>query len=54
VPTIASADLTRTWGHPPRTFTGYRARPGWDPVTGWGSPDAGLLILLLLTRYARR
>jgi hypothetical protein len=22
------------------TITGYRASPGWDPVTGWGSPDA--------------
>src|ERR1022692_131817 len=32
---------------PPRTFTGYRAAPGWDPVTGWGSPDARLLVPLL-------
>jgi subtilase family serine protease len=28
-------------------FTGYRAGPGWDPVTGWGSPDAQVLVPLL-------
>jgi len=32
---------------PPTTVTGYRAAPGWDPVTGWGSPDAQVLIPLL-------
>lgn len=26
---------------------GYRAAPGWDPVTGWGSPNAQVLIPLL-------
>jgi subtilase family serine protease len=36
---------------PPETITGYRAVPGWDPVTGWGSPDARVLIPLL-ARYA--
>ena len=36
---------------PPRTITGYQAAPGWDPVTGWGSPDAQVLIPLL-ARYA--
>jgi subtilase family serine protease len=36
---------------PPATITGYRAGPGWDPVTGWGSPDAQVLIPLL-ARYA--
>jgi subtilase family serine protease len=36
---------------PPKTITGYQARPGWDPVTGWGSPDAQVLIPLL-ARYA--
>ena len=36
---------------PPRTITGYRAAPGWDPVTGWGSPDAQILVPLL-ARYA--
>jgi subtilase family serine protease len=32
---------------PPTTITGYQAGPGWDPVTGWGSPDAQVLIPLL-------
>jgi subtilase family serine protease len=32
---------------PPTTVTGYQAAPGWDPVTGWGSPDAQVLIPLL-------
>jgi subtilase family serine protease len=32
---------------PPKTFTGYLAGPGWDPVTGWGSPNAQVLIPLL-------
>jgi subtilase family serine protease len=35
---------------PPATITGYQAAPGWDPVTGWGSPDAQVLIPLL-ARY---
>jgi subtilase family serine protease len=34
-----------------KTISGYRAAPGWDPVTGWGSPNARTLIPLL-TRYA--
>ncbi len=25
-------------------ITGYHATPGWDPVTGWGSPNAANLI----------
>jgi subtilase family serine protease len=29
------------------TITGYQTRPGWDPVTGWGTPDAQVLIPLL-------
>jgi subtilase family serine protease len=32
---------------PPITVTGYRAAPGWDPVTGWGSPNAQVLVPLL-------
>lgn len=28
-------------------ITGYRAGRGWDPVTGWGSPDAEVLVPLL-------
>ena len=26
---------------------GYHAAPGWDPVTGWGSPNARVLVPLL-------
>jgi len=26
---------------------GYQAAPGWDPATGWGSPDAQVLVPLL-------
>jgi subtilase family serine protease len=37
---------------PPTTITGYRAAPGWDPVTGWGSPNAQVLVPLL-AHYAR-
>jgi subtilase family serine protease len=29
------------------TITGYQAGPGWDPVTGWGSPNAKVLVPLL-------
>jgi subtilase family serine protease len=29
------------------TITGYQAAPGWNPVTGWGTPDARILIPLL-------
>jgi subtilase family serine protease len=32
---------------PPTTITGYGAGPGWDPVTGWGSPNAEVLVPLL-------
>ena len=28
-------------------ITGYQAGSGWDPVTGWGTPDAQVLIPLL-------
>ncbi len=39
-----------TVSFPPKTVTGYRASVGWDPVTGWGSPDAAVLVPLL-ARY---
>ena len=29
------------------TVTGYQAGPRWDPVTGWGTPNAQVLIPLL-------
>ncbi len=32
---------------PPVTITGFQAGPGWDPVTGWGTPNAQVLIPLL-------
>jgi hypothetical protein len=32
---------------PPHTITGYQAGRGWNAVTGWGSPDAAVLIPLL-------
>jgi len=33
------------------TITGYQAGTGWDPVTGWGTPNAHVLVPLL-ARYA--
>jgi subtilase family serine protease len=35
---------------PPTTITGYPAGAGWDPVTGWGTPDARVLVPLLTHR----
>jgi len=32
------------------TITGYPAGAGWDPVTGWGTADAGVLVPLLAHR----
>jgi subtilase family serine protease len=31
----------------PGSTAGYQATPGWDPATGWGSPDAQVLVPLL-------
>jgi subtilase family serine protease len=42
---------TNTVKLPGQTIVGYRAALGWDPLTGWGSPNAQALIPLL-TRYA--
>ena len=42
---ITTGDNTAEF--PPKTIAGYRAAPGWDPVTGWGSPDAQVLVPLL-------
>lgn len=41
---------TNTVTFPTQTSTGYQAAPGWDPVTGWGSPNAQALVPLL-ARY---
>jgi len=38
---------------PHGTITGYRAGQGWDPVTGWGSPNAQVLVPLLASSAGR-
>jgi subtilase family serine protease len=45
---ITTGNNTETF--PRQRITGYPASSGWDPVTGWGSPDAQALIPLL-ARY---
>jgi subtilase family serine protease len=45
---ITTGNNTVTFPH--ETITGYQASPGWDPATGWGSPNAQALIPLLV-RY---
>jgi subtilase family serine protease len=42
---VITGDNSVFW--PTHLFIGYRARPGWDPVTGWGSPNAQNLVPLL-------
>ena len=39
---------TNTVRFPTGTITGYQAASGWNPVTGWGSPNAQVLIPLLI------
>jgi subtilase family serine protease len=44
-------DITKgsnTVDFPPQAVRGYTAAPGWDPVTGLGSPDASVLVPLLV------
>ncbi|MGH3236895.1 MAG: S53 family peptidase, partial [Streptosporangiaceae bacterium] len=43
---ITSGSNIQTLPYPVGT-AGYRAGPGWDPATGWGSPDAQVLVPLL-------
>jgi subtilase family serine protease len=38
---------------PGHRITGYTAATGWDPVTGWGTPNAQALVPLL-ARYAKQ
>jgi len=38
---------SNTVSFPPKTVSGYKAAPGWDAVTGWGSPNASVLVPLL-------
>ena len=52
-PSTTSPPAHNTAEFPHGTITGYRAGPGWDPVTGWGSPNAQVLVPLLAA-YARR
>jgi subtilase family serine protease len=47
---VTTGDNSVIW--PAGVVTGYTAGPGWDPVTGWGSPDARYLVPLL-ARTAR-
>jgi subtilase family serine protease len=42
---VTSGDNSVTIGR--KKITGYTAARGWDAVTGWGSPDAAVLIPLL-------
>ena len=48
-----TAGPVNTAKFPHGTIVGYQAGPDWDPVTGWGSPDADVLVPLLV-RYASR
>jgi subtilase family serine protease len=45
---VITGDNSVLW--PTGVFVGYNAGPGWDPVTGWGSPDAQYLVPLLAPR----
>jgi subtilase family serine protease len=47
---VVTGDNSVLW--PTKVFTGYTAGPGWDPVTGWGSPKAQYLVPVL-ARAAR-
>jgi subtilase family serine protease len=42
---VVTGDNSVFW--PTGLFAGYQAGPGWDPVTGWGSPNAQVLVPLL-------
>jgi subtilase family serine protease len=48
-----TAGNSNTAEFPDGTITGYRAAPGWDPVTGWGSPNAQVLVPLLASDAGR-
>ena len=42
--TTGNSELTMPY---PAGTAGYQAAPGWDPATGWGSPNAQVLVPLL-------
>ena len=44
---VTTGNNTVSFTSPPATITGYQAGPGWDPVTGWGTPNAQVLVPLL-------
>jgi len=46
---VTTGDNSVFW--PTRAVTGYTAGPGWDPVTGWGSPNAHNLVPLLAHQH---
>jgi subtilase family serine protease len=43
---ITAGNNEMTMPYPAGT-AGYQATPGWDPATGWGTPDAQVLVPLL-------
>jgi subtilase family serine protease len=49
---VVTGDNSILW--PTRVFVGDKAGRGWDPVTGWGSPDAKILVPLLAHQAHRR
>ena len=44
---VTTGNNTVVFISPSVTVTGYQAGPGWDPVTGWGTPNAQVLVPLL-------
>jgi subtilase family serine protease len=42
---VVTGDNSVLW--PAGVYVGYNAAPGWDPVTGWGSPNAHIIVPLL-------
>jgi subtilase family serine protease len=50
---VTTGNNTFKLAKPATTVRGYLATPGWDPVTGWGSPNAQVLVPLLAL-YTRR
>jgi subtilase family serine protease len=51
---VVEGDNTFTSLTPPATVTGFSAAPGWDPVSGWGSPNASVLVPLLARQLSLR
>jgi subtilase family serine protease len=47
---VVTGDNSILW--PTGVFVGYNAGPGWDPVTGLGSPNAQYLVPLLASKQS--